>query len=122
MINGALNHVYNTIRYFFLRFSVCQNQILQITEACGVLIRYILNKFDKSTNSDIKLMLHALKSLCEGKSQDQDFDQIIFSSILRNAKYPEHKSNVTGKIETKKLTSLSVRYLCTIFILIRRIK
>lgn len=47
-------------------------------------------------------MLHALKSLCEGKSQDQDFDQIIFSSILRNAKYPEHKSNVTGKIKTIK--------------------
>lgn len=77
-------------------FTVCQNQILQITEACGVLIRYILNKFEKSTNSDTKLLLHALKSLCEGKSQDQDFDQIIFSSILRNAKYPENKSNVTG--------------------------
>lgn len=75
---------------------MCQNQILQITEACGVLIRYILNKFEKSTNSDTKLLLHALKSLCEGKSQDQDFDQIIFSSILRNAKYPENKSNVTG--------------------------
>lgn len=76
--------------------------MLQITEACAVLIRYILNKFDKSTNSDIKLMLHSLKSLCEGggKNQDQDFDQIIFSSILRNAKYPEHKSNVTGNIET----------------------
>lgn len=97
-------NVYITIRlFFFLRFSVSQNQILQITEACGVLIRYILNKFDKSTNSDIKLMLHALKSLCEGKSQDQDFDQIIFSSILRNAKYPEHKSNVTGKILTIKI-------------------
>lgn len=76
---------------------MCQNQILQITEACGVLIRYILNKFEKSTNSDTKLLLHALKSLCEGKSQDQEFDQIIFSSILRNAKYPEQKSNVTGK-------------------------
>lgn len=77
-------------------FAVCQNQILQITEACGVLIRYILNKFEKSSNSDTKILLHALKSLCEGKSQDQDFDQIVFSSILRNAKYPEHKSNVTG--------------------------
>lgn len=75
---------------------MCQNQILQISEACGVLIRYILHKFEKSTNSDTKLLLHALKSLCEGKSQDQEFDQIIFSSILRNAKYPEHKSNVTG--------------------------
>lgn len=79
-----------------LSFAVCQNQILQITEACGVLIRYILNKFEKSSNSDTKILLHALKSLCEGKSQDQDFDQIVFSSILRNAKYPEHKSNVTG--------------------------
>lgn len=87
--------LFSTFSLFSL-FSVCQNQILQITEACGVLIRYILNKFEKSTNSDTKLQLHALKSLCEGKSQDQDFDQIIFSSILRNAKYPEHKSNVTG--------------------------
>lgn len=80
----------------YYSFAVCQNQILQITEACGVLIRYILNKFERSSNSDTKLLLHALKSLCEGKSQDQDFDQIVFSSILRNAKYPEHKSNVTG--------------------------
>lgn len=70
--------------------------MLQITEACGVLIKYILNKFEKSTNSETKLLLPALKSLCEGKSQDQDFDQIVLSSILRNAKYPEHKANVTG--------------------------
>lgn len=56
-------------------------------------------------------MLHALKSLCEGKSQDQDFDQIIFSSILRNAKYPEHKSNVTGKqIESAKRQIEIIKY------------
>ena len=70
--------------------------MLQITEACGVLIRYILNKFEKSTNSETKLLLPALKALCEGKSQDQDLDQIVLSSILRGAKYPEHKANVTG--------------------------
>lgn len=79
--------------------AVCQNQILQITEACGVLIRYILNKFENLSNSETKLLLPALKSLCEGKSQDQDFDQIVLSSILRNAKYPEHKTNVTGGTE-----------------------
>lgn len=80
-------------------FLVCQSQLLQVTESCGILIRYILNKFEKSTNSETKLLLPALKSLCQGKSQDQDFDQIVLSSILRNAKYPEHKPNVSGSTE-----------------------
>lgn len=78
---------------------MCQSQLLQVTESCGILIRYILNKFEKSTNSETKLLLPALKSLCQGKSQDQDFDQIVLSSILRNAKYPEHKPNVSGSTE-----------------------
>lgn len=98
----SLNHCDSLVRFSFSLsdvLAVCQNQILQITEACGVLIRYILNKFEKSTNSETKLLLPALKSLCEGKSQDQDFDQIVLSSILRNAKYPEHKTNVTGGTE-----------------------
>lgn len=84
---------------YFVFFSVCQSQILQVTEACGVLIRYVLNKFEKLSNSETKLLLPALKSLCQGKSQDQDFDQIVLSSILRNAKYPEHKGNVSGSTE-----------------------
>lgn len=83
----------------FFSFTVCQSQLLQVTESCGILIRYILNKFEKSTNSETKLLLPALKSLCQGKSQDQDFDQIVLSSILRNAKYPEHKPNVSGSTE-----------------------
>lgn len=96
--------LFNEFLFRFLLFlrkyrAVCQNQILQITEACGVLIRYILNKFENLSNSETKLLLPALKSLCEGKSQDQDFDQIVLSSILRNAKYPEHKTNVTGGTE-----------------------
>lgn len=72
--------------------------MLQITEACSVLIRYILNKIEKATISETKLLLPALKSLCEGKSQDQDFDQIVLSSILRKATFPEHKANVAGKL------------------------
>lgn len=71
--------------------------MLQITEACGVLIRYILNKIEKTSISETKLLLPALKSLCEGRSQDQDFDRIVLGSILRNAKQPEHKANVSSE-------------------------
>lgn len=69
----------------------------QVIEASGVLIRYILNKLEKATHTEIRYLLSALKSLCEGRAQDKDFDQIVVSSILRNAKYPENlKATVTG--------------------------
>lgn len=90
---------------FFLRqivhcffFSVWQSQMPQVLEATNILIRYILPKLKKATNGEIKLLLPALKSLCEGKSQEQDFDQIVFAFILRSAKFPEtSKSSLTGK-------------------------
>lgn len=70
----------------------------QVLEATNILIRYILPKLKKATNGEIKLLLPALKSLCEGKSQDQDFDQIVFAFILRNAKFPETtKSSLNSK-------------------------
>lgn len=84
--------------HFIFVFTVCQSQMLKITEACGVLIKYILSKIEKTSISETKLLLPALKSLCEGKSQDQDCDRIVLSSILRNAKQPEHKANVTGNV------------------------
>lgn len=71
-------------------------------DASGVLIRYILAKLEKSTNAEIKLLLPALKSLSEGRCQDKDFDQIVLSSILRNAKFPEHlKAAATGNIQKR---------------------
>lgn len=72
----------------------------QVIEASGVLIRYILAKLEKGTNVEIKLLLPALKSMCEGRSQDKDLDHIILSSILQNAKYPEHlKAATAGNIK-----------------------
>lgn len=70
----------------------------QVIEACGVLIRYILAKLEKGTNVEIKLLLPALKSMCEGRSQDKDLDHIILSSILHNAKHPEHLKAATAGI------------------------
>lgn len=84
--------------------------MLQITEACGVLIKYILSKIEKTSISETKLLLPALKSLCEGKSQDQDFDRIVLSSILRNAKQPEHKANVTGKCYLNAYMAIQKEY------------
>lgn len=75
----------------------------QVIEASGVLIRYILVKLERATNAEIKLLLPALKSLCEGRSQDKDFDHIILSSILRNAKYPEHLKAATSGKSWKKV-------------------
>lgn len=76
----------------------------QVIEASGVLIRYILAKLLSATIAETKLLLPALKSLCEGRSQDKDFDHIILSSILRNAKYPEHlKAATAGKSMKKKV-------------------
>lgn len=82
---------------------VCQSQMPHVIEATNILIRYILSKLKKATNAEIKLLLPALKSLCEGKSQDQDFDQIVFALILRNAKLPEtSKSTLTSKFWFKR--------------------
>ena len=74
-----------------------QSDIAQIIEASGVLLKLILKKLETASNLEIKLLLPALKSLCEGRSQDKDFDHVIASSILRNAKFPEHqKAIATG--------------------------
>lgn len=84
----------------------------QIIDAANILIRYMIPKLEKATNAEIKLLLPALKCLSGGKSQEQGFDYIVLSSILRNAKLPENtKSSVTGsekdssKIEMKRSRS-----------------
>lgn len=61
----------------------------QVIEATGILIMYMLAKLEKATNAETKLILPALKSFCEGRSQEKDFDQIILTSILRNARFPD---------------------------------
>lgn len=75
--------------------SICQDQIPQVTEACGVIIKYFLSRLETSTNAEIKQYLYPLKSLCEGKNQIPAFDQNVLTSLLKNAKHPEHKT-VTG--------------------------
>lgn len=77
---------------------VCQDQIPQVTEACGVIIKYFLSRLETSTNAEIKQFLYPLKSLCEGKNQIPAFDQNVLISLLKNAKHPEHKT-VTGKFK-----------------------
>ncbi|XP_067624888.1 protein purity of essence isoform X2 [Eurosta solidaginis] len=109
---------------------VCQTQVPQIQEACAVLIRFIIHKLNKITKKpsytqslrdEIKWLLPALKSLCEGKSSSTQskplytsttaggatstacgtsllqFDYNVVAAVLKSAKYPEtNKSIVTS--------------------------
>lgn len=68
-----------------------------VTEACNVLIRYILTRITNLSNNDTKQFLYPIKSLCEGKSHVTSFDSYVIKSLLKNAKQPEHtKSNVSS--------------------------
>ncbi|XP_055857167.1 protein purity of essence [Episyrphus balteatus] len=76
---------------------VCQTQVPQMIEASSVLSRFILNRLNKLSVFEIKWMLPALKSLCEGKQRLAGFDHATVASILRATKFPDaSKSIVSG--------------------------
>lgn len=57
--------------FFSYTISVSQTQVPQIHEACAILIRFILLRLSKVSVYEIKWLLPALKSLCEGKTTTQ---------------------------------------------------
>lgn len=68
-----------------------------VTDACNVIIKFILNRITNSSNFDIKVFLYPLKSLCDGKSQVTSVDSYVLKSLLKIAKQPEgSKNNVSG--------------------------
>lgn len=53
---------------FFIFYAVLRTQVPSIQEACAILIRFILHRLGKVSVYEIKWLLPALKSLCDGKS------------------------------------------------------
>ncbi|KAJ6631770.1 Protein purity of essence [Pseudolycoriella hygida] len=83
--------------------SISQSNLPIITEASSIIIRFIISKLEKPLNSDTKLFLPkflpALKCLCEGRSLSKDEDVATLTTILRNAKCPEHVKSATSTNE-----------------------
>lgn len=68
-----------------------------VTDACNVIIKFILSRVSNLSNFDLKNILYPLKSLCDGKSQVSSVDSYVNKSILKIAKQPEgSKNNVSG--------------------------
>lgn len=90
-----------TKKKYFL--SVSQSNLPILTESGSVLIRFIISKLEKPLNADTKLFLPkflpALKCLSEGQALSKDEDIATLTTILRNAKCPEHVKSATSTNE-----------------------
>ncbi|XP_068151498.1 protein purity of essence [Drosophila tropicalis] len=75
--------------------SICQTQISQLHYAAAVLIRFILHRLPKVTVYEVKWLLVALKTLCEGRDGLQ-FDYNAVASILKTSKHPEAGGKGSG--------------------------
>ncbi|KAL9924505.1 E3 ubiquitin-protein ligase-like protein poe [Glossina fuscipes fuscipes] len=105
---------------------VSQTQVPQIHEACAILIRFILHRLDKVSVYEIKWLLPALKSLCEGKPPSNSkatstggstasgnnstslssisgsvgttlqFDHNVVALVLKSSKYPENTKSIVS--------------------------
>lgn len=83
--------------------SVSQSNLPILTETSSILIRFIVSKLEKPLNADTKLFLPkflpALKCLSEGQALSKDEDVTTLTTILRNAKCPEHVKSTTSTNE-----------------------
>lgn len=98
----------------------------QIHEACAILIRFIILRLSKVSVYEMKWLLPALKSLCEGKSNTQttangsnnssntsnvnvpisnvggstgnilQFDYNVVAAVLKSSKYPENAKSIVS--------------------------
>lgn len=120
-ISAAILHI-----YFIYTLIVSQTQVPQIHEACAILIRFILHRLDKVSVYEIKWLLPALKSLCEGKPPSNSkatstggstasggnstslssisgsvgttlqFDHNVVALVLKSSKYPENTKSIVS--------------------------
>lgn len=68
-----------------------------VTDACNILIKFILSRITTISNFDLKQLLYPLKSLCDGKSHVSSVESYVIKSLLKIAKQPEGlKNNVSS--------------------------